>query len=87
MASECISKFTRSRCGELLELEGRQPIVNTPPHLAWHPKGIREKERFWIVERRKRVRGCEGIPGHDEPHKLRGSMSSARVHETKSWER
>jgi len=33
-ASESISKFTRSRCGETVELEGRQPIINTPPHLA-----------------------------------------------------
>jgi hypothetical protein len=56
-ASECISKFTRSRCGETLELEGRQPIINTPPHLTWHPKGIREKERFWLEECRKRLTG------------------------------
>jgi len=45
-----------SRCGETAELEGREPIVNTPPHLSRHPKGIREKERFWLEERRKRVR-------------------------------
>jgi len=34
MASECISKFTQSRCGKMVELEGRQPIINTPLHLA-----------------------------------------------------
>jgi len=45
-ASECISKFTQSRCGETVELEGRQPIINTPLHLAWYPKGIHETERF-----------------------------------------
>ena len=38
------------------ELEGREPIINTPPLLLQHPKGIREKERFWLEERRKRVR-------------------------------
>jgi len=42
-ASECISKFTQWRCGETLQLEGRQPIINTPPHLTWYPKGIRQK--------------------------------------------
>jgi len=57
--------FTRSRCGETLELEGRQLIINTPPLLAWHPKGICEQERFWLEERWKRVIGYEAIPGHD----------------------
>ena len=74
MALECISKFTWSWCGEALELEGRQPIIKTPPHVAWHPKGIREKERFWLEVRRERVTGCEWLPSHDEPHKLHGSM-------------
>jgi hypothetical protein len=32
------------------ELEGREPIINTPPLLSRHPKRIREKERFWLVE-------------------------------------
>jgi len=40
----------------MTELECRELIINTPPHLLWHPKGIREKERFWLEERRKRVR-------------------------------
>jgi len=74
--SKCISKVIRSRCGETVDLEGRQPIIITPPHLAWHLKGILEKEWFRFEERRKRVRGYEGIPGHDEPHKLRGSMNA-----------
>jgi hypothetical protein len=34
------------RCGETMELEGREPIINTLLHLSQHPKGIREKERF-----------------------------------------
>ena len=41
------------------ELEGREPIINTPPLLSRHPKRIREKERFWLEERRKRVRRCD----------------------------
>ena len=36
-ASESISKFTWSRCVETVELEGRQPIMNTSPHLASYP--------------------------------------------------
>jgi hypothetical protein len=33
-------------CGETMELEGTEAIINTPPHLSWHPKGIPEKEQF-----------------------------------------
>jgi hypothetical protein len=33
--------------------------MNTPPHLSRHPKGIREKEWFWLEQGKKRVRGCE----------------------------
>ena len=79
MASECNYEFTRSPCGETLELEGRQPIINTPPHLAWHLKGIRQKERFWLEERRQMVKGSKYI--------VRIYESSARVYETKSLER
>jgi len=32
-----------SICGETTELEGREPIVNTPPHLSRHSKGICQK--------------------------------------------
>jgi hypothetical protein len=46
-AVECISKFTRSRCGALLQLDGPHRIVTTLPHLAWHAVGIREHERIW----------------------------------------
>jgi len=60
----------------MVNLEGRQPIINTPPHLAWHPKRTLEKEPFCVKECRMRVRGYEGIPGHDEPHKLRGSINA-----------
>jgi hypothetical protein len=64
------------RCGETAELEGREPIVITPLHLSRYPKGIREKERFWLEERRKRVRGYDKQPGREEPHKLRGYMKT-----------
>jgi len=54
--SRCLPHRFPERCGETAELEGREPTVNTPPHLSRHPKGIREKERFWLEERRKRVK-------------------------------
>ena len=73
--SGCISKFTRSRCGETVELEGIQPILNIPPHLSWYTKRIHKKQQFYLEKCRKRVKGYEGIPGHDEPPKLRGSMN------------
>jgi len=44
-ASECMSRFSRSQCGETMQVNGRQPIINTSPYLAWYPKGILEKER------------------------------------------
>jgi len=40
----------------MAELEGRELIINTLPQLSRHPNGIREKEQFWLEERRKRVR-------------------------------
>jgi hypothetical protein len=39
-----------------MEVESREPTVNTPPHLSRHPNGIHEKERFWFEEGRNRVR-------------------------------
>jgi len=62
----------------MLELEARQPIIKTPLHLVWHPNRISDKDRFWLKERRKRVRGSKNIAWIDK--------SSARVHGTKSWE-
>jgi len=43
-------------CVETMELESREPTINTPPLLSQHPKGIHEKERCWFEERRNRVR-------------------------------
>jgi len=34
------------RCGETMQLEGREPTINTLPNLSRHPNGIHEKERF-----------------------------------------
>jgi len=75
-ALEGISKFNRSRYGEILELESRQPIINTPPRLEWHSKGVHEKERIWLKQLGKRVRGYEEIPGHDEPPTLHVLMKA-----------
>ena len=62
------------RHGKPTELEGREPSINTPPHLSRHPKRIHKKERFCVKEHWERVRGCDRFPGREEPHKLRGSM-------------
>jgi len=86
--SKCISTVARSRprssslssptlsVVKCWSLEGGQPIINTPLHLGWHLKGIPDKEQFWLEECRKRVRGYDGIQGHDEPHKLCGSTKA-----------
>ena len=74
-ASEYISQFTRSWYAETVELAGRPPVINIPPHLAGHPTEILEKERLWLEERRKRVKWYDEIPGHDDSHKLRRSMN------------
>jgi len=76
MASGCIAKYTRTLCGETVELEGRQHIISSPPHLTWHPKRTLGKEQFCPEEHRKRVRGSAGIPSHDDQHKLHGSVNT-----------
>jgi len=60
----------------MVELEGRQPIIIIPPHLAWHLKGILENGNFWFKEVRQRVWRYKGIPGHDELHKWCGSTNT-----------
>jgi len=42
-----------------LELEGREPTINTPPHLSRHPNGIDVKEGFWLEQRRHGLRGYD----------------------------
>ena len=54
-AAEWISKFTRSRCGEMVELQCWQPIITSPPYVAWHQKGILQTEQFWLGERSEMV--------------------------------
>jgi len=56
MALVCICQFTRSQAGETAELEGRHLIINTLAHPTLHSKGIHGKDKFWLGERRKRVR-------------------------------
>jgi hypothetical protein len=58
----------------MLELESRQPIIKTPPQLAWYPKGMCFNEWFLFEEHRKRVSGFARIPGDVDPHKLRRVM-------------
>jgi len=60
----------------VVELDERQAIIIIPPHIVWHPNGKLENEQFWLQEHRKMVSGYEGLPGHNEPHKLRGSMNT-----------
>jgi len=75
------------RCGETAELEGSEPIINTPPYLSRHLKGIREKDQLRLEQCKKRVRGYERVSGREEPHKLRGSMKTRQeCVGTKSWE-
>jgi hypothetical protein len=42
-----------------VELEGRQPIINNPPHLIQHAKRILGKVPFWLTQRKKMVREYE----------------------------
>jgi hypothetical protein len=44
------------RCGETAALEAESPSSTLRRTSRGIPKGIREKERFWLEERRKRVR-------------------------------
>jgi len=62
-------------CSETMELDGREPTINTPQHLSRHPNGIHEKERFWFEERRNWVRRYD-TTWHWGSTKWRGSMTS-----------
>jgi len=42
-------------CGETMELEGREPTINTPPQVLRHPNIIHETERFLFEECMNRV--------------------------------
>jgi hypothetical protein len=51
-------------------LEGRLLIINIPPHLAWHPQQICERDWFWHREHRIMVRLDTRPPGYDKPNTL-----------------
>jgi len=53
-------------------------MATLAPHLSRHANPIREKERFWLQVCRKTVRGNDRVPGHEEPHRLRGSTKSPK---------
>jgi len=38
------------RCGETMELEGREPTMYTLPHLTQHSNGLHERNQFWFEE-------------------------------------
>jgi hypothetical protein len=59
-----------------VELEGRQPIFNTEPHLAWHSNEFHQKEWFLLEEYGNRVAVYQWITGVDKPHKMCGSVNS-----------
>jgi len=59
-----------------VELEGKQPIINTLLNPAHHMKGICENERICLEVRRMSVRGYGWILVHDEPHKAHGCMTA-----------
>jgi len=44
------------RCGETMELDGREPTIHTPLHLMQHPNVLHEKEQLWFKEYRNWVR-------------------------------
>jgi hypothetical protein len=43
-------------CGEMMQLEGREPIINTAIYHLRHPNVLHEKERFWLEESMEIVR-------------------------------
>jgi hypothetical protein len=43
-------------CGEMMELEGREPTINTLLHLSRHPNGIHETEEFRFYVHQNLVR-------------------------------
>jgi len=68
MASEYISKFTWSHCGQRAEL-------------LWYPKGIFGKEQSFIeADHRKRVREYDRVSGCEERHKFHRSMKACPDH-------
>jgi hypothetical protein len=46
----------------MMELKGREYIINTPLHLLQHSKGICKKEWLCIYKFRNGVREYDGVP-------------------------
>jgi hypothetical protein len=49
-------------CGETTELEGREPFINTLPHLLGHPKETHEKDQIGFEKCRNPVRKYNTTP-------------------------
>jgi len=66
-----------SICCETAELDGSEPIINTPPHLLQHPNGICEIEQFRPEEHMKKVRRYDStwLRGSTQWH---GTMKSQK---------
>jgi len=65
------------RCGETMELEGREPTIATPPCLSRHPNRIHEKEGFWFEKCMNRVRRYATTPRWWATQLLRSTTSRA----------
>lgn len=61
------------QCSHMIELECREPIIDTLPHLAWHSHGICVKVQFRLEQNRKRVRGCDRLSSCCKQQEPRGS--------------
>jgi hypothetical protein len=48
-----------SHCDDMMEPEGREPTIITPPHLSQYPNGMHEKSHCWLEKSRNRVRGYD----------------------------
>jgi len=56
-----------------MELEVREPTINTLPHLSRHPNASHDKEQFWFKEHRNRVRS------HDATRRWGSTLRKERV--------
>jgi len=50
------------RCGETMELDGREPTINAALQLSRHPNVTHEKEQFWLEARRNYARRYDTTP-------------------------
>lgn len=64
-----------SICSAMAGLESRASIINTPQHLIGDPNGIDQPEQVRLEEHRMRLRWYNGVPSHEEPHRLYGFIN------------